>query len=282
MNPMVKMVLTLAIITALAAAALAGANMATADKIKAEAEAKAARAVLKIFPDCNNPTKSDEKSPTGETVVVYRCPLDRVCFSFSTSSDTTISRPYSGRIRAMIGIEKGKVAGVQIVNQSETPGLGAKIVEKKFLDQFRDKDANTVWKVKKDDPTGVIDGLSGATISSRAVTTMVHAALRFYTEKLTTTPTVVKPTEDLPSPGCGAAPSRPLHASPGCGATPPSSPSRGRVPHPNLLTVPRPNVQRYHQHLKRQMQMQQKQIRSFTGDGGGRPVNPEPPAAGGQ
>lgn len=281
MNPMVKMVLTLAIITALAAAALAGANIATADKIKAEAEAKAARAVLKIFPDCNNPTKSEEKSPTGETVVVYRCPLDRVCFSFSTSSDTTISRPYSGRIRAMIGIEKGKVAGVQIVNQSETPGLGAKIVEKKFLDQFRGKDANTVWKVKKDDPTGAIDGLSGATISSRAVTTMVHAALRFYTAKLTPTPTVVKPTEeDLSAPGCGAAPSRSLNASPGCGATPPSSPSRGRVP--NLVTVPRPDVQRYYQHLKRQMQTQHNQVRSFAGERGGQPVNPEPPAAGGQ
>ena len=287
MNPMVKMVLTLAVITALAAAALAGANMATADKIKAEAEAKAARAVLKIFPDCTAPAKSEEKSPSGETLVVYRCPSERVCFSFSTASDKTISRPYSGRIRAMVGIEKGSIAGVQIVEQSETPGLGAKIVEKKFLDQFRGKGANTVWKVKKDDPAGTIDGLSGATISSRAVTTMVEAALRFYTAKLAA---AVVPAADPgaaaepAAPSCGAVPpaSDAAPAALGCGAPAPPSPARGHVPNPKIFMVPRPDVQRYHEGLKRQMRMQRNQIQRMGGERDGRPVKPVPPAAGGQ
>ncbi len=282
MNPMVKMVLTLAVITALAAAALAGANMATADKIKAEAEAKAARAVLKIFPDCAAPSKSMEKSPSGEDVVVYRCPGERVCFSFSSSSDKAISRPYSGRIRAMVGIEKGRIAGVQVVEQSETPGLGAKIVEKKFLDQFRGKDAATTWKVKKDDPSGAIDGLSGATISSRAVTTLVEAALRFYTGRLA--PANPQPAGEnpaaapAPAPGCGAAPP----PAPGCGAAPAPTGPRSHVPHPELFMTPRPDVRRYHQVLKRQMQQQREQVKAAGGERDGRPVKPEFPAKGGQ
>jgi len=185
MNPMVKMVLTLAVISAGAAAALAAANRATADKIRAAGEAKAARAVLKIFPDCPAPVKSEVKSPAGETIVVFRCPQDRVCFSFSSASDKSISRPYSGLVKAMIGLDgKGEIVGMRIIQQTETPGLGNKIVEDKFLEQFKGKSEKTNWKVKKDDPTGAIDGLSGATISSRAVTTLVAAALKFHREQL--------------------------------------------------------------------------------------------------
>jgi len=282
MNPMVKMVLTLAVITAIAAAALAGANMATADKIKAEAEAKAARAVLKIFPDCTAPVKSEEKSPSGENLVVYRCPGERVCFSFTTASDKAISRPYSGRIRAMIGIEKDRIAGVQIVEQSETPGLGAKIVEKKFLDQYRGKGADTVWKVKKDDPAGAIDGISGATISSRAVTTMVAAALRFYTAKLAAPAPAspVVPAPPAPAPSCGGAPS--AAPAPSCGSAPSAAPARGKISHPELFMVPRPDVRRYHQVLKRQMQQQRENARRVGGEQNGKPAKPEPAAAGGQ
>jgi electron transport complex protein RnfG len=61
----------------------------------------------------------------------------------------------------------------------ETPGLGAKIREPKFKDRFKNRTlSNTTWAVKKD--AGDIDGITGATISSRAVIDAIKEGLEFY------------------------------------------------------------------------------------------------------
>ncbi len=292
MNPMVKMVLTLAVISAGAAAALSAANQATAGKIKAAAEAKAARAVLKIFPDCTAPVKSEVKSPTGENIVVYRCPGDRVCFSFSTSSDKGISRPYSGPVRAMIGVDgKGEIIGLRIIAQTETPGLGNKIVEDKFLDQFKGKSEKSKWKVKKDDPTGEIDGLSGATISSRTVTTLVGAALKFHREKLSTgggspaAPGVEAPKED-PAPGCGQQPSPTpapsgVPSAAGCGdPTGPVRDNRRPVLNPERFQDRRPGFKDARRVLKLEADRRRERARLVGAEQSGRPVAPAAPEGG--
>jgi electron transport complex protein RnfG len=90
----------------------------------------------------------------------------------------TVAQGYSGNIGIVMGVDPaGSVAGVKILTQSETPGLGAKIVEGAFIDQFRGKAAGSI-ALKKDDPSGgSIDAISAATISSRAVTNTVRATL---------------------------------------------------------------------------------------------------------
>ncbi len=292
MNPMVKMVLTLAVISAGAAAALSAANRATADKIKAAAEAKAARAVQKIFPDCAAPRKSEAKSPTGETVVVYHCPGGRTCFSFSSNADKAISRPYSGTVKAMIGVDgKGEIVGLRIIQQSETPGLGNKIVEDKFLDQFKGKSVSANWKVRKDDPAGVIDGLSGATISSRTVTSLVAAALRFHEASLKDAAPGGAP--DAPgaapaapaAPGCGHGPHaapRPAPGAPGCGATAPGPgyDNRRSVKNPERFGPKRPAFRDARRIMKREMDQQRQRAREVGAEQDGRPVRPEAPSPG--
>jgi electron transport complex protein RnfG len=281
MNPMVKMVLTLALISAGAAAALSAANQATADKIKAASEAKAARAVLKIFPDCAAPVKSEVKSPTGEIIAVYRCPQNRVCFSFSSASDKRISRPYSGLVKAMIGLDgKGEIVGMRIIQQTETPGLGNKIVEDKFLAQFKGKSEKSKWKVKKDDPTGEIDGLSGATISSRTVTSLVAAALKFHREQLSSGGDAAA-APDAAAPGCGGAPTAvpgPAPA-PGCGAAPgPVPDNRKPVLHPERFRDRRKGFSDARRILKRDADRKREQARKVGAELDGRPVAPEAPA----
>ncbi|MBU1244687.1 FMN-binding protein [Myxococcota bacterium] len=285
MNPMVKMVLTLAVISAGAAAALSAANRLTADKIKAAAEAKAARAVLKIFPDCTAPVKSEAKSPTGEAVVVYRCPQERLCFSFSSASDKSISRPYSGVIRAMIGVDgKGEILGMRIIAQTETPGLGNKIVEDKFLAQFKGKSEKSNWKVKKDDPTGAIDGLSGATISSRAVTSLVGAALKFHQAQLAGNggSPAAGPGDASPA-GCGDAPAAaPGAAAPaGCGDAPAAGPVRDNrrpVVNPERFKERRAGFSDARRILKQEEARRREKARSVGAERNGRPVKPEAPA----
>jgi len=87
---------------------------------------------------------------------------------------------YGGNIEVMVGLlPNGTIHGVEVLSHLETPGLGAKISEVKFKDRFKKRNlSNTTWAVKKD--AGDIDGITGATISSRAVIKAVKEGLEFY------------------------------------------------------------------------------------------------------
>ncbi len=87
---------------------------------------------------------------------------------------------YSGNIDIMVGIEPaGHLSGIEILSHAETPGLGAKIVEPWFKEQFKGKGLdNADWRVKKDG--GDFDQITGATISPRAVVGAIRSGLEFY------------------------------------------------------------------------------------------------------
>lgn len=81
---------------------------------------------------------------------------------------------YSGKIEMLVGVDReGKVSGIKILNQRETPGLGANVIKQKFLNQFLGKSSQDPLEPKKD-----IDAITGATISSRAVCRGVRDALK--------------------------------------------------------------------------------------------------------
>jgi electron transport complex protein RnfG len=88
---------------------------------------------------------------------------------------------YGGEIRMMLGIDaKGHTTGLAILpGHKETPGLGAKITEPAFQNAFTNKPLlETKWAVVKDG--GVIDEITAATISSRAVTEAVASAAKAF------------------------------------------------------------------------------------------------------
>ena len=83
---------------------------------------------------------------------------------------------YGGAIDILLGIEPdGRVRGIRIISQQETPGLGAKIIESKFLDQFAGLSVNEI-ALSRDG--GSVDAITGATISSRAVVEAVAETVR--------------------------------------------------------------------------------------------------------
>lgn len=89
---------------------------------------------------------------------------------------------YSGNIDIMVGIDpQGTVTGIEILTHAETPGLGSKITEGWFKEQFKGKGLeNADWRVKKDG--GQFDQITGATISPRAIVGAVKKGLEFYRE----------------------------------------------------------------------------------------------------
>lgn len=88
-------------------------------------------------------------------------------------------RGYGGDIEYIVGITaeiNPKILSLKILSHKETPGLGANVEKEKFLSQFRDKNSQEIV-LKKDNPLGKIDAISGATITSRAITSSLRNLL---------------------------------------------------------------------------------------------------------
>ncbi|MCM1307010.1 MAG: RnfABCDGE type electron transport complex subunit G [Butyrivibrio sp.] len=89
---------------------------------------------------------------------------------------------YGGNIKMTLGVDvSGAITGLEILDISETAGLGMKAKEAAFREQFVGIKAERVEYVKggktKDNE---IDAISSATITTRAVTAGVNGALEAY------------------------------------------------------------------------------------------------------
>jgi len=79
---------------------------------------------------------------------------------------------YSGDIDILVGMDNDFVIkDISVLSQIETPGLGSRITESSFTDQFKGLSATDI-ALKADG--GKIDAVTGATISSRAVVNAVQ------------------------------------------------------------------------------------------------------------
>lgn len=85
---------------------------------------------------------------------------------------------YGGAISMIVGMDtEGKVTGVDIVSMSETPGLGAKANEPQFTNGFIGKVAGVKVRKSGTPANDEISAISGATVTSKAVTSGVNAAI---------------------------------------------------------------------------------------------------------
>ncbi|GAA0101176.1 RnfABCDGE type electron transport complex subunit G [Paraclostridium bifermentans] len=99
----------------------------------------------------------------------------------------TTPKGYGGKVEVMVGISNdGKISGVKIGNHSETPGLGSKSADPSFKDQYNGKSTKTPLNIVKGNASNENDivAISGATITSKAVTAGVNAAMDVYEQKL--------------------------------------------------------------------------------------------------
>jgi len=86
---------------------------------------------------------------------------------------------YGGAIDVLVGLEtEGTLRGIRVISQQETPGLGAKITEPAFLDQFS---GLSVDELALRQHGGAVDAITGATISS---STLVDAVKEVLLEQL--------------------------------------------------------------------------------------------------
>lgn len=90
---------------------------------------------------------------------------------------------YGGPVETIVGITiDGKLTGINIVNHAETPGLGARAQEPEWQGQFMDKPAESPLNLVKNKEAGPneVEALTGATITSTAVTNGVNTAISLF------------------------------------------------------------------------------------------------------
>ncbi|MEG0307118.1 MAG: RnfABCDGE type electron transport complex subunit G [Clostridium sp.] len=171
-----KLGATLLVITAIAGLILAFAYDITRAPIEAKAKENQAIALKVVL-------AADEfeelKADNAENI--------KAIFEAKNSGQTTghvfnviAKGGYGGDIELMVGIKNdGSISGIKILKQSETPGLGSKAAEPGFTDQFKSIKAEKELAVGSD-----IQSITGATISSKAVTSGVNTAINYYNTNL--------------------------------------------------------------------------------------------------
>ena len=163
-----RLALTLLIITSVVAAALAGVNSITAPaiaKLTAEKTQQAIEAVL----------------PGGGEEIEF-APADLVSKVYKGESGYAIEVTPGGfdnTITMMVGVDaEGKVLGISIIKHTETAGLGAVAAAGTPAGEaFRGQFVGTSGSVAVTKDGGAMDSITGATITSRAICDGVNAAL---------------------------------------------------------------------------------------------------------
>lgn len=172
--------LMLFIIGAVCTALLAGTNLLTKDKIaeisaQAENEAKAA-----VLSEADTFSQGKKVSVNDKEYTYFEGTKNGEIKGYVI---TVTTKSYGGDLSAIVGIdaETSKITGVEITSINDTAGLGMKAKNADFLNQYFGKTEGI--GVNKNAPgDNEIQAITGATITSKAVTEAVNTAFAVYSE----------------------------------------------------------------------------------------------------
>lgn len=170
MKYILRLTLTLLLITAVVAGLLAFVNELTAGRIDELTRQKVEQAMREVLP-AQDYTPLDAALPQGVTEA-YRAGDAGYVVRVAPNG-------FGGAIDLMVGVRAdGTVNGVAVIAHSETASLGANCTREEFRAQY----AGGAGPFAVGQDGGTIEALTGATVTSRAVTDGVNAALDFVRE----------------------------------------------------------------------------------------------------
>ncbi len=164
-------IILLTIVVAVCVSLLTYVDSFTRDRISAQ-EDEAVKAMLtEMFPEMSRYEFKDE---------IYTVYSDGSKLGYAFLA---IGRGYGGDINILVGLsDETTVKGIKIISQTETPGLGTRITEPFFTDQFVGIDVEDI-ALSRDG--GHIDAITSSTISSSAVVEAVRNTALETVRKLT-------------------------------------------------------------------------------------------------
>ena len=185
MKDMVKITLSLVVIFIAAGLVMGGTYMKTSPVRYIAEQREKKEALQKLAPEADESSFAKEmrkdwdlhgkkheyyEAKKGSTVVAYIA--------------ETAGKGYSSHIQMLVSVDSGlKIEDVNILHHGETPGLGDQVEDRKlFLDQFMGKSLPNLVLIKGETKEN-IQAITGATISSRAVTNGVRDAVQMLVDK---------------------------------------------------------------------------------------------------
>jgi len=185
----IKLTVTLFLTCCVVAGALGAINMVTEGPIAASNKAKTEAAMKAVVADADNSTFSDALEITADMAAAAASAGGSVTEAYEVlvggapagHALKIVASGSQGSIEMMVGLDAdGTVTGVSVVKHSETAGIGTKVMGNEpnndgvpVLDQF-------IGKSAADGTLNVgsnVTAITGATVSSKGVTTGVNCAL---------------------------------------------------------------------------------------------------------
>ena len=187
MKDILRFGIILTIVALIASGALAWVNEITRPRILLQQERAFNSGLFSVLPGADQgfiePIMEDG------VPLYYKGSADTTKSRFIGFALLTLGKGYSSKIQTLVGLDSlGSIISIKILFQQETPGLGTRCEELKsgetvpwWQHQFTGKDANDV-AVDKDG--GEIESITGATITSRAITKGIVERMNAMSEKM--------------------------------------------------------------------------------------------------
>lgn len=193
MSKIIKDAMALTAITLVSGLALGAVHGITEEPIARQEELAKQEAYQEVFPDASEfeavtldeglteqlRSSLDGEGYTAQSIQEVMEALDGSGEKMGYAFTVVSSKGYGGDIQFSIGIQNdGTVNGISILSISETAGLGMKADTEEFKSQFAGKQVDAFTYTKNGaSADGEIDAISGATITTNAMTNGVNAGL---------------------------------------------------------------------------------------------------------
>jgi len=184
MGEIMKLGAKLLLICLVSASLLAVTNEATKGPIQAQRDAASQAARQEVLESADefvqlvgdDFAKIAESNPTVLEVFIGKAGGQEVGYVMKTAPVG-----FTGPVEVITGISlDGKLTGVRVGSHNETPGLGGKITTEEFYSQYTDMLADVVGVSKTAKTETEIKAISGATISSKCVTSGVNDSINAF------------------------------------------------------------------------------------------------------
>jgi len=176
------------VVTVVFIAILASFNFMMADTIAFNQESELRQKILYIFdilPENDDP--QEIKSIFDERVARKNINNTDVYVLTEGVNEVAYAVPVDGpglwgKITGYVGLNKDytKIIGIEFVTQSETPGLGGRIAENSYKEQYRNID---IQGISNGNYLDGVDAIAGATQTSAAVVKLVNEGLELFLEQ---------------------------------------------------------------------------------------------------
>jgi Na+-transporting NADH:ubiquinone oxidoreductase subunit C len=190
-NSFIYPIIFMALVTAIFITVLAGLNYVTADTIAFNQQNQLRQKILYIFdmvPDGG--TDKDIERVFNENVIEKQWGDLKGYALVEGGQEIGYAVPINGAglwgsITGYVGLNKDytEIIGIEFVTQSETPGLGGRISENSYKDQYRGIDISGKtdnFIISSPQPDSNVDAIAGATQTSAAVVKIVNENIKLF------------------------------------------------------------------------------------------------------